>query len=62
MSVRRNTNPGVLGLMESRCEVDLSHHPVLRLRIRGAIPLLLCCMFMAWAKLALPILKKCDSL
>jgi len=50
MSVRRNTNPGVLGLKESRCEVDLSHHPVLRLRIRGAIPLLLRCVFIAWAE------------
>jgi hypothetical protein len=50
MSVRRNTNPGVLGLKESRCEVDLSHHPVLRLRIRGAIPLLLHCVFIAWAE------------
>jgi len=61
MSVRRNTNPGVLGLMESRCEVDLSHHPVLRLRVRGATPLVLC-VFMAWAELALPILTKFNSL
>jgi hypothetical protein len=50
MSARRNTNPAVLGLKESRCEVDLSHHPVLRLRIRGAIPLLLRCVFIAWAE------------
>jgi len=50
------------GEKESRCEVDLLHHPVLRLRIRGAIPLLLHCVFTAWAELALPILTKCDSL
>jgi hypothetical protein len=62
MSVRRNTNPGLLGLEESRCEVDLSFHPVLGLRIRGAIPLLLHCVFIAWAELALPILTKCDSI
>jgi hypothetical protein len=50
MSVRRNTNPWVLELKESRCEVDLQHHPMLRLRIRGAIPLLLRCVFIAWTE------------
>jgi hypothetical protein len=62
MSVRRDTNPGVLGVKESGCEVDQSHHPELRLRMRGAIPLLLHCAFIAWAELALPIFTKCDSL
>jgi hypothetical protein len=50
------------GVEEFRCEVDLSHRPVLRLRIRGAIPFLLRCVFIAWAELALPIFTKCDSI